>query len=137
MKTYWEVEVYSHAFLALNGGEWSASCPDHFVSRERAPGTHQIRDWVGHRDSVEDEVAKGKYPCPCWELSPIHPVCSLVTLLSELSWLQIKERVFSPPSPKITENTFTECCIKRIAYKIRETRLTLDKREISQTYNSK
>jgi len=35
------MEVYLHAFLisALDGGEWSASRPDRFTSRERAPGT--------------------------------------------------------------------------------------------------
>jgi hypothetical protein len=27
---------------ALDGGEWSASCPCRFTPRERAPGTHQI-----------------------------------------------------------------------------------------------
>jgi hypothetical protein len=28
---------------ALDGGEWSASCPGRFTTRERAPGTH----WIG------------------------------------------------------------------------------------------
>jgi hypothetical protein len=32
---------------ALDGGEWSASRPGRFTPRERAPGTHWIRDWVG------------------------------------------------------------------------------------------
>jgi hypothetical protein len=34
---------------ALDGGEWSASRPGHFTPRERAPGTHWIRGWVGPR----------------------------------------------------------------------------------------
>jgi len=28
--------------LALDGGEWSASCPGHLTPKERAPGTHCI-----------------------------------------------------------------------------------------------
>jgi hypothetical protein len=34
---------------ALDGGEWSASCPDHFTPRERAPGTPSLGGWVGPR----------------------------------------------------------------------------------------
>jgi len=32
MKTYWGVEFQLCTFitLSLDGGEWSASCPDHF-----------------------------------------------------------------------------------------------------------
>ena len=30
----------------LDGGEWAASCPSHFIPRERALGTHWIGDWV-------------------------------------------------------------------------------------------
>jgi hypothetical protein len=32
---------------ALDGGEWSASCPYHFTPRERAPlaSIHWIRGW--------------------------------------------------------------------------------------------
>jgi hypothetical protein len=39
MKMYWGVEIQHHTFLtiALEGGEWSASCPGHFTPRERAP----------------------------------------------------------------------------------------------------
>jgi len=45
MKAYWGVEVYLHALLtsALDGGEWSASCPGHFIPRERGPDTN----WMG------------------------------------------------------------------------------------------
>jgi hypothetical protein len=32
---------------AQEGGEWSASRPDRFIPRERAPGTHLIGGWVG------------------------------------------------------------------------------------------
>jgi len=39
MKTYWRVEVQLHAFLtlALDVGEWSASCPSCFTSRGKEP----------------------------------------------------------------------------------------------------
>jgi hypothetical protein len=34
---------------ALNGDEWSASRPGHFITGESVPGTHWIRGWVGPR----------------------------------------------------------------------------------------
>jgi len=42
MKTFHGTEVYFVSFLnsALDGGEWSASRPGHYIPRERAPGTH-------------------------------------------------------------------------------------------------
>jgi hypothetical protein len=41
METYEGVEIQPHTFLtsALERGEWSTSCPDCFVSRERAVPT--------------------------------------------------------------------------------------------------
>jgi len=33
----------------LDGGEWLALRPGRFTSRERAPGTHWIRGWMGPR----------------------------------------------------------------------------------------
>jgi len=41
---------------ALDGGEWSASCPGHFTHRERAPGTHWIGGWVGPRVGLDTVV---------------------------------------------------------------------------------
>jgi hypothetical protein len=39
IKVYGEMNVYIHIFFssALDGVEWSASCPDRFTSGERAP----------------------------------------------------------------------------------------------------
>jgi hypothetical protein len=56
MTVYGRVEVRLHALLAvaLNGNEWSASCPDSFTLG-KAPGTHWI-GWLGPRaglDAVE------------------------------------------------------------------------------------
>jgi len=49
------VEVELHAFLnpALDGGERSASHPGLSTPRERAPGTHWIGGWVGHRAVID------------------------------------------------------------------------------------
>jgi hypothetical protein len=60
MKKYGGVDIYQ-AFLtsALIGGEWSASRPGHSISGERAPGTHWIGDWVGHKAGM-DTVEKRK-----------------------------------------------------------------------------
>jgi len=43
------VEVQLHAFLtlAIDGGEWSASCPSCFTYGERASSIHWIGGWVG------------------------------------------------------------------------------------------
>jgi len=43
------VKVQLHTFLtsALDGGEWSASCPGRFTPKERATGTHWIAGFVG------------------------------------------------------------------------------------------
>jgi hypothetical protein len=43
---------------ALIGGEWSASGPRKFTSKERAPGTHWIGDWMGPGAGL-DEVPRG------------------------------------------------------------------------------
>jgi len=42
MKKYGGMEVQLCAFLtfAMNGGEWTASCPSHFTPQESAPCTH-------------------------------------------------------------------------------------------------
>jgi hypothetical protein len=60
MKAYWGVEVYLHAFLtsALDGGEWSASCPGRFTPRENARGTHLIGCWVGPRSGLDVAVKR-------------------------------------------------------------------------------
>jgi len=49
---------------ALDGGQWSASCPSHFTPVKRAPGTYQIGCWVDPRADL-DAVAKRENHCPC------------------------------------------------------------------------
>jgi hypothetical protein len=58
---------------ALDGGEGPASQPGHFTPRERAPGTHGIRGWVGPR-AVLDMVVKRKIPSPHREWNPRTPI---------------------------------------------------------------
>jgi hypothetical protein len=67
---------------ALDGGEWSASRPDHLTPRERAPGTYWIVRWVVPR-AVLDAVVKRKIPSPRRESNPrtpiVHPVAQRYT----------------------------------------------------------
>jgi hypothetical protein len=58
---------------ALDGGEWSTSCPGCFTPRERASGTHWIGGWVGPR-VILDAVAKRKIPSPHEELNSRTPI---------------------------------------------------------------
>jgi len=51
---------------ALDEGEWSASRPGRFITRERAPGTHWIGGW--------DTVVKRKIPSPRRESNPRTPI---------------------------------------------------------------
>jgi hypothetical protein len=48
MKAYWgNGSIAPHILdLSVDGGEWSASCPDRFIPRKRAHDTHWIGDWV-------------------------------------------------------------------------------------------
>jgi hypothetical protein len=56
MKAYGGVDVQIHIFLAsaLAEGEWSASRPDPFTPRERAPSAHCIGGSVDPRAGLDD-----------------------------------------------------------------------------------
>jgi hypothetical protein len=69
----WRYSSTHSLISALDGGEWSASRPNHFTPRERAPSTHWIGGWVGPRD-VLDAVVKRKIPSPRRESNPRTPV---------------------------------------------------------------
>jgi hypothetical protein len=88
MKTYGRVEVQLHVFSAsaLGGGELSASRPGRFTPGERAPNIHWIGGWMGPGIGL-DAVMKRKNLCPCWGSNPGHPICSSITILTELPWL--------------------------------------------------
>jgi hypothetical protein len=77
---------YSFLTLALDKGEWSASCPGHALLPGKGPLVpHWIGGWVGLRAGV-DTKAKGKILCLCLRLNPGHPVCSQT--LNRLSYLR-------------------------------------------------
>jgi hypothetical protein len=65
MKTYWgSGGIVPRIFSsARDGGEWSASRPGRFTTRERAPSTHCTGGWVGPR-AVLDTVVKRKILSP-------------------------------------------------------------------------
>jgi hypothetical protein len=64
---------------ALDGGGWSASRPDHFTPREKAPGTHWIGGWVGPK-TVLDAVVKRKIPSSRRESKSRSPTVQPVNL---------------------------------------------------------
>jgi hypothetical protein len=69
-KTYWgSGGKTSFLTSALDAGEWSASCPGRFTSKERAPNTHWIRGSVGTRAGLAT-VSRGKIRSPCKESNP-------------------------------------------------------------------
>jgi hypothetical protein len=74
MKTYGGSGGIAPPFLtlALDGGEWSASCPS-LTAGETAPGTHCKGGWVGPRASLHIMSLPGIDPD------------SRVTILTELS----------------------------------------------------
>jgi hypothetical protein len=92
MKLYNRLQVYSHTFLtmALNGGEWSASCPGHFTITERDPSTHGIGGCMGPSASLhaveERKILSlpGFEPLTSWASSP-QPI-TILTELSQLLW---------------------------------------------------
>jgi hypothetical protein len=66
------VEVWLHSLLrlAVGGGEWSASCPIHFIHRERVPVTYSVEDFVGPRAGVDISEKRKSLSCPCQDLNP-------------------------------------------------------------------
>jgi hypothetical protein len=62
--------VLSFLISALGTGGWSASRPDRFIPRERAPTGHCTGDCVGPRTGM-DVMEKKLYPCG--ESNPARP----------------------------------------------------------------
>jgi hypothetical protein len=58
------------------------------LPRKSGPGSHWIGSWVGTKN-VLVVVVKRKIPCFCQELNPGRLGRILVTILTELSWLQL------------------------------------------------
>jgi hypothetical protein len=55
VKAYAVVEVEPHWFLTSvqECGEWSASRPEHFISRDKGPGTQWVACWVGSKTDLD------------------------------------------------------------------------------------
>jgi len=63
MKAYWGSGDIAPSILDL-GTRWGR-----FSSRESAPGTHWIGEWVGPRAGLEAAVRR-KIPSPCRDWNP-------------------------------------------------------------------
>lgn len=63
-----ELQLHSLTLLP-ESGEMLPSCPSHFISREKNPGIHWIRGWVGPSVSF-DVLQRRKISFPCQESNP-------------------------------------------------------------------
>jgi hypothetical protein len=95
MKACGGEEVYLHSFLSpeLAGVSGQPQAPGHFTTVERAHSTHWIGSFVGPRP-ILDALEKRKISFAC-HVEPRFlgcPACSLITILTTLSWLPL------PPS---------------------------------------
>jgi hypothetical protein len=84
MKTYWGVEVKLHTFFdppppALDGGEWSSSCPDRFTPQGKTHWYPLDRSMVGPQSQFEYGVEE-KIPSPRWELNPNYSTSSQLNI---------------------------------------------------------
>jgi hypothetical protein len=73
--------------LALDGGEWSASCPSLITRRERVHSTHWLWGWLGLNVGLDAVEKVGILHC--WESNPGHPPHSLLLYRLNLSWLLV------------------------------------------------
>jgi hypothetical protein len=74
IRTYGGVDIYP-PFLpsALEGCEWSASCPGHFILAERAHSTHWIGGWMSSRAGFDAVEKKKSFALPGVEPRPSIP----------------------------------------------------------------
>jgi hypothetical protein len=68
---YGGVEVYLNEFVTstVDGEEWSASRPGHFIYGESVPGIHSIGRWAGTWARL-DAAEKRKIYCHWQESNP-------------------------------------------------------------------
>jgi len=87
MKIYGGLEVHLHTFLisAVDGGEWSASCPSCFTTRE-SPWNPMDRRLCGYQSWSGCSDKEMKF-LPPLGINPGCPACSLVSIPTELPWL--------------------------------------------------
>jgi hypothetical protein len=61
--------------FALDGGEWSASCPWCFIPRETAPSIHCLGGWVGPQVGADVMDVMPEIE-PCFLSHPAHSLVS-------------------------------------------------------------
>jgi len=68
-------EKERHTFLttAFDGGEWSASRPDHYNPGERTSGGHWIGGWVGPTAGLDIMAIIPSVPLPGIKLRSSNP----------------------------------------------------------------
>jgi hypothetical protein len=102
--------VQIHLFLtsALDGGEWSASCPSRFSPREKGPGIQWTEGWVVPRAGLDAVVWK-KNPQPLSGLEP--PIIQRYN--TELSWLLLswKQKIYHRVHKKPPMWDSATCCL--------------------------
>jgi len=81
--------------MALDGGEWWASHPSHFIPGERAHITHWVGGLVGHGAGM-DILEKRRISYSCWNSNPRLPNCSQVTILNILPLFLPIYNLFTP-----------------------------------------
>jgi hypothetical protein len=83
---------------ALDGGEWSASCPGHFTPRKRAHGTHWIGGWVGPR-AVLDAAVKKKIPSPRRKSNPRTPLHTITQEVNGVKYYDLSGHAIGQTCP--------------------------------------
>jgi hypothetical protein len=75
MKTHEGVKVKLNTFLtlAVDGGEWSASCSSLFIHEERVPNIHWAGSWVGLQ-TWSGHSGREKNPFSYQELNPVYGI---------------------------------------------------------------
>jgi hypothetical protein len=86
MKTWESGGISTPQFFisAVDGGEWSASCPFHFIPRENAPPPHNhwTGGWVGPR--ANKDAVERRQILDCISINIPEPVVYLGTKYEEL-----------------------------------------------------
>jgi hypothetical protein len=86
------VEVYLHAFLisAVDGSEWQALCPDHFVPGKEP--CYELDKWLAGHKSWIGHCGEGRNLLHLMGTEPQFPddpADSIITILAQVSQLRM------------------------------------------------